>query len=768
MSNDLGIKQMNTTNAHVRGSSKRTFARTHQARTHQGLAVLLALLCGLTLTGIASAQQALENVSYQVLPGGTVQLNLQFDGPAPAPSKVFTTAEPPQIALDFAGVENTVSKRNIDIGTGSTSGITLASAGGRTRMVIDLFRPSSYSTSIVGDTLHITVANGMSSGEVVAYAATDPTKVSANTGPSITGIDFRRGTNGAGRVVVDFSTTGANANLHREGDRVVVDLDRVQVPEQLVQHLDVMDFATPVKFIETRDVRGGAQLNIAAVGDFEVSAYQTGTQYVVEVAPPAEVKADKPEIKLGPDGRPLPVYTGERVTFNFQDIPVRQLLHLIAGLSNLNIVIADSVGGQITLRLINVPWDQALDVVLRAKGLDKRKSGNVVWIAPQEEIAKREQKIAEARAAQEQHAELIADYIPISYGKAEDIAKLLTEGGGAGGGAAGAGGANADRGFLSARGSVTFDQRTNTLLVNDTPEKIREIRALVATLDKPVEQVLIESRIVVATDNFTRELGVRFGLTGGYEDSDGNVVTTSGSLFAADNMAQNALVNRFNNNGSGLPVIGGDAGVPALGDRLNINLPSTLTGTSGFGIAILGADYLLDLELSAAQSEGKSEIISSPRVVTANQQPAVIKQGQQIGYVTYQSSGGGGGGQANVQFKDAVLELKVTPTITADRRVFLDLNVKKDTLADLVPSPGGGFVPQIDTREVSTSVLVDNGQTVVLGGIYEFEKREDVTKVPFLGDIPWLGALFRNKQTSNNRAELLIFVTPRILSEDLN
>lgn len=739
-------------------------------RVYQGAAVLLfALGCGLATAATANAAPTIDDVSYRMLPGGAVEVSLIFNGPAIGPTGAFTTTDPPRIALDFANTANTVAENNIEIGAGATSGVTVASAGGRTRVVIDLFRPSSYDTEIRGNRLLVEVDNGIASAaDTMAHPANDPTKVSRAPRTEVTGIDFRRGQNGAGRVIVGFSSTGVNANMHREGDRVVVDLHKVNLPENLANHLDVIDFATPVQFIEARRTPTGAKLQIAAVGDFEVSAYQTGTEYVVEVAPPAK-EDKKADVKLGPDGRPLPVYTGERVTFNFQDIPVRQVLHLIADLSHQNVVVSDTVGGQITLRLINVPWDQALDIVLRAKGLDKRKSGNVIWIAPQAEIAAREQALAEARMQQEISAELVSAYIPISYGKAADIAKLLTEGSMGGGGGAG-GGAGQTRGFLSPRGSVSFDQRTNTLLVNDTPEQIAEIRKLVSILDKPVEQVLIESRIVVANDNFTRELGVRFGVSGGYEDSDGNLITTSGSLFQADRMANIGLINRYTNNGN-LPAsvpgtVGDGIAVPSLDDRLNVNLP-VVDAAGGIGLAILGADYLLDLELSAAQVEGKGEIISSPRVITANQQAATIKQGQQIGYVTFQSSGGGGGTQANVQFKDAVLELTVTPTITADRRVFLDLNVKKDSLAALVPSPGGGFVPQIDTREVSTSVLVDNGETVVLGGIYEITKREDVTKVPLLGDIPWLGALFRNTATNSDRAELLIFVTPRILNQNL-
>jgi type IV pilus assembly protein PilQ len=446
------------------------------------------------------------------------------------------------------------------------------------------------------------------------------------------------------------------------------------------------------------------------------------------------------------------------------------VLQLIADVSDLNIVVADSVGGNVTLRLINVPWDQALDIVLQAKGLDKRRNGNVIWVAPQKEITDREQALAESKQKLQEVAQTITVYIPVSYGKAKDIAELLTQkskqstGGGGGG-------TNQQSGFLSSRGRVSSDDRTNTLLVVDTPEQIEIIRDLVARLDKPVKQVLIESRVVVATDNFARQLGAKFGISGGYQQNN-TVVSTTGTLNGTDQMTNAALLNRFNNTGSSLPAsaagaVGSGVLVPSLANRLNVNMPASSPAGS-FGLAILGADYLLDLELSAAQTEGRSELISSPRVITANEQEADIKQGQEIGYVAFTGgSAGGGAATATVQFKEAVLELKVTPTITADNRVFLTLDVKKDAINSLVPNPGGGFVPQLDKREINTSVLVDNGQTVVLGGVYEFDKSTDIKKVPFLGDIPGLGLLFRNTNDQTQKAELLIFVTPRILNESL-
>ena len=710
------------------------------------------MLLGSVLATNVLAQNTLQDITYAPLAGDKVEITLQFAAPVGEP-QIFTTQNPARIAIDMPDTHNAVSKRRIDINTGATQSVSAVEAAGRTRVVVDLFHNAGYETRHEGNNFVLTVNNNMSGGAAsataAAVAATDQTKSGVAAGMEITNVDFRRGQHGEGRVIVTFNGQGAGVDLQRLGDKIDVNMYNVGLPAQLAQKLDVLDFATPVKSIETRRKGGGVEMEIAAGGSFDQLAYQSGNEYVIEVSPKKE------EAKTDPNAPP--VYSGNRVTFNFQDIPTRSVLQLIAEVSDLNIVVSDSVSGNVTLRLINVPWDQALDLVLQTKGLDKRQNGNVIWIAPQHEIATREQAIAEAKQKLQDVKQTVTVYIPISYGKAKDIATLLTSNKGASGGGSGSG--QSSGGFLSPRGRVTADERTNTLLVVDTPERVEEIRTLISKLDKPVQQVLIESRVVVATDNFARELGAKFGISGGYQTGN-TVVSVAGTQGVADQMAQVALANRV----AGVGGIGG-IGAPAIGNSLNVNLPSSKSAGS-FGLAILGADYLLDLELSAAQTEGRSELISSPRVITANQQEADIKQGQEIGYVTFQG-GAGGANTATVQFKEAVLELKVTPTITADNRVYLTLDVKKDAINSLVPNPGGGFVPQLDKREITTSVLVDNGQTVVLGGVYEFDKSTDVTKVPFLGDIPGLGALFRDTKKNNSKAELLIFVTPRILSESL-
>ncbi|MFC3652123.1 type IV pilus secretin PilQ [Dyella humi] len=697
----------------------------------------------------ATAASTLQNITYKTLPGGRVELRMSFDGSQVPQPNIFTTETPPRIAIDFPDTSNDAA-RHQDIGVGTTTGVSAIAAGGRTRVVVELMQASSYKSSVEGNSLVLVVNNGTLSQPVTTAATIDPSKAlpSAMSGPAISNIDFQRGANGSGRVLINFSGSGANANMHRQNGNVAVDITNAQLPSAQAQRLNVLDFATPVQSISPKSTPNGAHVDIAFSGDVETSSYQTANQYVVEVTPKKQDSKN-----TNPASEAQPVYTGSRVTFNFQDIPVRSALQLLADVSGLNLVASDTVGGSVTLRLVNVPWDQALDVILRAKDLDKRRDGNVIWIAPQKELADYEQSVADARFKAQDTAPLVTTYIPISYGKAQDIAKLLTSGAqqSAVGGATANGAAGQHRGFLSPRGSVTFDLRTNTLLINDTAEKTAELRALVAQLDRPVQQVLIESRIVIATDQFERDLGVAWGINGNRTNPSGQVLQVGSAIGSTQGTNSS-------------PTTLGSGG-------LNVNLPaSPTTGTaSTLAAAILGKNYALDLELSAAQTEGRSQLVSSPRVITANQQEADIRQGQEIGYVTYQNStsGGGASGTATVAFKDAVLELKVTPTITADNRVFLAINVNKDSLNKYITVPGSGQVPIIDTRSLNTSVLVDDGQTVVLGGIYEISKTDAVSKVPGLGDIPGLGVLFRNTQRINDKDELLIFVTPRILSDSL-
>ncbi len=727
-------------------------------------------LLWLTLTAFvapAMAQNALESVTSAPGQGGRTEITLDM-ARTPSTPKLFTIGAPPRIALDLADTRNALPERRVAVGLGAAEAVTAVEAGGRTRVIVELNRMVSYTTRIEGDKLIVSLdSGGMAAAQTAIMAANDPTKIVSTGGSSVSNLDFRRGADGEGRVIIGFNGQNASANVRREGSRLLIDLPGTSLGGAVPKQLDVSDFATPANGVTARTTGNGSRIEVETNGNFEHLAYQTGSEYIVEITTPKLVS----EARRALDA---PVYSGQRVTFNFQDIPVRSVLQLIADVSDLNIVVADTVQGNVTLRLDNVPWDQALDIVMNAKGLDKRQSGNVIWIAPSAEITTRETQLAEARARLDDNAPLVSEYIQVNYGKAKDIAELLTSGalkGQASGSGAGGGSTDRTAGFLSARGSVTFDERTNVLLINDTPPKINEVRELVARLDRPVDQVLIESRIVIATETFGREIGARFGISAGYEDGDGNIFSTGGSTTSTDRMTNLALGNRFAGRTSGLPVAAPDitgAGVlvPNLSDRLNVNLPVTNPAGS-LALAVLGADYLLDLELSALETEGRGEVVSNPRVITANQREAVIRQGDEIGYVTISpQSGGGAIPIPNVQFKEVLLELKVTPTITQDQRVFLNMNVKKDEVSGFV-STSIGDVPQIQKRELNTAVLVDNGQTVVLGGVYEFSNREDLQKVPFLGDIPGIGALFRNKNRQSEKAELLIFVTPKILAQSL-
>jgi type IV pilus assembly protein PilQ len=565
----------------------------------------------------------------------------------------------------------------------------------------------------------------------------------------ISNIDFKRGDGGAGRLILRFNGKGAMPDLRNQGSSVIVDVGNAALPAALQRPLNVIDFATPVQRVDAHSSGAGSQLVLSTNGEFESMAYQTGNEYVVEIVPRAAQSALGSSASAAIAGGSAKVataaraYSGRPVTFNFQDVPVRTVLQLIAEESNLNIVASDTVQGNVTLRLVNVPWDQALEIVLRAKGLDQRRDGGVVWVAPQPELAKFEQEKEDARIAIDNRVDLITDYVQINYHSATAIFKALTEAKGIGGGSGG-GSSQQENGFLSQRGRLVADERTNTLMISDIPKKVAQMRELINVIDRPVDQVLIEGRIVIATDTFARDLGARFGI---------------GGTRSYNNGANTGTV------GSGAPT--GSSGTGNASRGLNVNLPagSFTDGTpASLAYTLLGANFNLDLELSALQEEGRGEVISNPRIITANQREGYIRQGKEIGYVTITGGANGQAATPNVQFKEVLLELKVTPTITNDGRVFLNLNVKKDEVESYIVLAGYGQVPTISKREINTAVLVEDGQTVVIGGVYEFTDRSDVAKVPFLGDIPFLGNLFKKKGRLKDKAELLIFITPKVLS----
>ena len=598
---------------------------------------------------------------------------------------------------------------------------------------------------------------------VATAAAPVPATVAGNSDPArqatekleIANIDFKRGDGGAGRLIVRFNGKGAMPDLRNQGSSVIVDVGNAALPAALQRPMNVVDFATPVQRVDAHASGSGTQVVLSTNGEFESLAYQTGNEYIVEIVPRAAQSATgasaSPSIAAG-SARVVAeaprAYKGRPVTFNFQDVPVRTVLQLIAEESNLNIVASDTVQGNVTLRLVNVPWDQALDIVLRAKGLDQRREGGVVWVAPQPELAKFEQDKENARRAMDDSVDLVTDYVQINYHSATQIFKALTEAkgiGSSGSGGSGGSGNNDENGFLSQRGRLVADERTNTLMISDIPKKVAQMRELIGVIDRPVDQVLIEGRIVIATDTFARDLGARFGISGRRSGDRTQII--------GGNVVDNVNVGN-----------GDDRILPR---DLNFNLPAAgfiTNPAASIAYTLLGRNFDLDLELSALQEEGRGEVISNPRLVTSNQREAVIRQGKEIGYVTITGGAGGAASTPNVQFKEALLELKVTPTITNDGRVFLNLNVKKDEVDSFINIGGYGAVPQINKREITTAVLVEDGQTVVIGGVYEFTDRSSLAKVPFLGDIPFLGNLFKKKGRSKEKAELLIFITPKVLS----
>ncbi len=720
-------------------------------RSGLGAALLAAFATVAALPGLAAAQPAeglkLQAIDVQTLPGQQLQLRLRLNGPAPEPLS-FTIDRPARIALDLPNTGLALQNRRIDVKSGGVDTILAAEAGGRTRLVLNLDSLMPYQTRVEGNSILVMIGGAQQAAAAAAPAASasaggaGATRSTGASGPrSIRNIDFRRAPDGAGRVIVDLSDPHTPVNLRQQGTQIVVDFAGASLPTELMRRFDVTDFATPVQNVDALKVSDSSRLVISATGDFEQLAYQTDNQYTVEIKPAVRSAASAQERKE---------YTGERLTLNFQDIETRAVLQLLADTSGQNIVVSDSVQGNVTLRLQNVPWDQALDIVLRTKGLDKRREGNVIIVAPTEELAAREKAELAARKDLQELAPLRTEYVQVNYAKAADLAGLIKSSG--------------TNSLLSARGSVTIDERTNTLLVQDTADRLQDIRRLVSTLDIPIRQVLIEARIVVANDDFSRNLGVRFGATAiGDQQSLGFGGTNSAGVVSSSGVGRedDDIVLQPNNNNApgGTPP---SISLPAVNDRYMVNLP-VANPAGRIALTLLDSDFIVDLELSAAQAEGRGQIVSAPRVVTANQREAVIEQGTEIPYQEASSSGA-----TTIQFKKAVLALRVTPQITPDNRIIMDLTVSKDSVGQVIVTSFGVNVPSIDTREIVTQVLVNDGQTVVLGGIMETEFRETENKVPWLGDIPGLGLLFKNKSKTENKDELLIFITPRILREGAN
>ncbi len=706
---------------------------------------VLALLLAFFAPGTGQAQTAgnrLEAIDVVNLPGQQVELKLRTSGPAPQPL-AFTIDKPARISLDLPGVALALSQRRVDVKAGGVDSVVAGESGGRTRLVLNMDQLAPYDTRVEGNTIIVTVgqapatASSQSSSQSSSPSSAAPATATA-ADRHVSAIDFRRGTDGVGRLVVSMSDPHTPVNLRQEGQQVVVDFVGAQMSADLVKRYDVVDFATPVTYVDALKIDGSSRLIVNAQGDYEQLAYQTDNQYVIEVRPISPNKGKVAEERKE--------YTGERLTLNFQDIDVRAVLQLLADTSGQNIVVSDSVQGSVTLRLQNVPWDQALDIVMRTKGLAMRRRDNVILVGPAEELANREKAELQARKEVEELAPLRTEYLQVNYAKASDLASLIK--------------GKTGNSLLSSRGSVAIDERTNTLLLQDTPDRLADIRRLVGTLDIPVRQVLIESRVVIVNDDFSRKLGVRLGTTGVRQNGSSGLVAVSGSAASNNTIISSALSN-LQSTGSPFPVQV-PSGTTSYLDRYNVNMP-VANPAGRIAMSVLSGNYIVDLELSAAQAEDRAEIVSSPHVITSNQKEATIEQGVEIPYQESSSSGA-----TTTQFKKAVLALKVKPQITPDNRVILDLTITKDSVGQLVQSATGGQVPSIDTRTITTQVLVNDGQTVVLGGIMETERRTSDNKVPMLGDIPVLGYLFKSRTRTNNKDELLIFVTPKILREGAN
>jgi type IV pilus assembly protein PilQ len=696
-------------------------------------AALLALAACTLLPAQAQQSRDLTAVDFTTLDGDRVQLTLTLSGPAPQPA-VFAIDKPARLSIDLPDTHLALTERYRKAGVGQLRSIAAVEAQGRTRVVLELAQPTAYNVSVNGNKVTVELA-----GSAQASSTSQSAPALQAAPASINKIDFRRGEKGEGRVLVSLSDPRAVVDVHEEAGKIVARFRNTNLPDRLAKRLDVLDFATPVKYVDAQ--RDGVDTRLVvtpgAGGEFEQVAYQAGDQFVLELQPLSQEK-------LAEKQREQPQFTGERISLSFQSVDVRALLQIIADVAGTNMVVSDTVNGQIAMRLQNVPWDQALDIILRTKGLAMRRQGNVMLVAPVEEIAARERAEAEADKQKIELAPLHSEILQINYAKASDLGTLMK---------------NKQNSILSDRGAVTVDDRTNSLLVLDTRDKLNEIRALVQKLDVPVRQVLIESRIVVANDTFEKDLGVQWGASfaGTYGKNPGDFLTTGGTNTGTDATATSytsALINGGNSYTATAP----------SGSNYNVSLPAPVSAgvPASFALSLLSKNTLVDLELSALQSEGKGEVVSSPRVITANSKAAVIKQGVEIPYQASTSSGA-----TSVSFKDAVLSLNVTPQITPDGRIIMDLQVHDDSVGSNISTGTGGSTPSIDTREVDTSVLVDNGQTVVLGGIYQQTQTVSVSKVPMLGDLPLLGYLFRNNQHINNKTELLVFITPKILTEGL-
>lgn len=683
--------------------------------------MILSSYCGVVVAA------TLDDISFSSLPGDRVQIKIRLSDPVDGDPLSFTIDNPARIAIDLPGTTLNLANRTQTIGVGNAETVTAIQADDITRVVVNLAQLVPYEIEASGNTIAITLEGTTANldADGGGGAATMP---GSAAGAKITDIDFRRGPAGEAQIVVDLSVPNIAINITEQGENVIVDFADTMLPDALDRKLDVMDFATPAREIDTFRQGNGTRMIIRPTGSFEHLAYQSGNVFTLELRP--LTSAEEEAIKKAKFD-----YTGERLSLNFQNIEVRAVLQLIADFTEKNLVASDTVGGNVTLRLKNVPWDQALDIILKSRGLGKRDIGNVMMVAPQEEIAAREKLELESMQQLQDLAPLRTEFMQVNYAKAITISDLIKD---------------EATNLLSDRGNVTVDERTNTLLVQDTSDKLSEIRKIVETLDVPVRQVLIESRIVIANEDFAKDLGVKFG-------------------YSHESNAKANAINPLNSKSGFTSGLGG--GIPGdvlysgtttfhTGGLENYIVDLAVAGAAGnfkYTVGKIGS-YLLQLELTALQAEGRGEVISAPRVITANQSEAVIESGTEIPFLEASSSGA-----TSISFKKAVLSLRVTPQITPDDRIIMDLSINQDSVGQVFSG-----IPSIDTNELRTQVLVDNGETVVLGGIYESTNRDDKTSIPFFSDLPYLGKLFQRTEVEATKQELLVFITPKIIKETLS
>ncbi|MFA7349136.1 MAG: type IV pilus secretin PilQ [Methylotenera sp.] len=714
-----------------------------------------ALLLGLTLfSGLLLAEDQaelsnkIESIDYSTLPAGRVSIRVKTTLPLKNPPAGFTLNSPPRVALDFPQVGNGLAKNNLVADQGALKSITLAQGKERTRLVLNLSKNVGYSTSVSGNEVTILLqGNEVSANSVIETKFAEPSLGAQSV--TLNNVDFARGKNGEGRIIVDLSDASAGINIKQKGKTIVVDFINTDVPANLQRRLNVTNFNTPVIYVDTMKQGKNGRMIIEPKGNWEQSAYQADKKFIIDVR---QVVEDPNKLVRGSK----PGYAGEKLSLNFQNIEVRSVLQVIADFTGLNIITSDTVTGNLTLRLKDVPWDQALEIIMQSKGLDKRKTGNVILVAPADELAAKEKQAFESQQQIDDVETMRTEVFTLNYMKAESLKEILSD---------------PKQKLLSKRGSAVLDPRTNTVFVQDIPKYLEQVQAIINKTDIPVKQVMIESRLVLADEKFGKELGARFGVTqtgvpgrsvatlGGSLGNRPTAVTSTGITQGTHNgTIQTGLTNTIfkdsaNNTNSTLT---SSDGLPDLMSNLPVANPA---GSFAFSLFKLSAGLLLNLELSALERDNRGKVVSSPRVTTANQQKARISQGTEIAYLQASSSGA-----ANVAFKEAALSLEVTPQITPDDKIIMDLEVKKDKINERIVSGGA---PSIDTQRVSTKILVANGETAVLGGIYELTERNDVTKVPFFGDLPIMGNLFKRKTLQSDKTELLIFITPKIMDDGL-